>query len=70
MGTDGSLLVLVFALCAAGAQVGMVVAERHNPLLLGWVGSLAALAALWVSGHTPLGMTRSWSPELPGSVTS
>ncbi len=49
MGTDGSLLVLIFALCGAGALVGMVVAERHIPQLLAWVGSLAALAALWVS---------------------
>jgi hydrogenase-4 component B len=49
MGTDGSLLVLVVALCGAGALAGMVVAERHNPQLLAWVGSLAALAASWVS---------------------
>ncbi len=49
MGTDGSLLVLVFALCGAGALVGVVVPERHNPTFLAWAGSLAALAALWVS---------------------
>jgi hydrogenase-4 component B len=49
MGIDGSLLVLVFALCGAGALAGMVIADRHNPQLIAWVGSLAALAALWVS---------------------
>jgi hydrogenase-4 component B len=49
MGAHGSLLVLVFALCGAGALAGIVVAERHIPTFLAWVGSLAALVALWVS---------------------
>jgi hydrogenase-4 component B len=49
MGADGSLLVLVFALCVAGAFAGTVVPERRIPALLAWVGSLAALAGLWVS---------------------
>ena len=49
MSTDGSLLVLVFALCGAGALAGIVVPERRIPMLLAWVGSLAALATLWVS---------------------
>jgi formate hydrogenlyase subunit 3/multisubunit Na+/H+ antiporter MnhD subunit len=49
MGADGLLLVLVFALCGAGALAGIVVPERRTPALLAWVGSLAALAALWVS---------------------
>ncbi len=49
MGTDGSLLVLVLALCGAGALVGTIVPDRHNPALLAWSGSLAALAALWAS---------------------
>ena len=40
MGTDSSLLVLVFALCGTGALVGIIVPERHNPRLLAWVGSL------------------------------
>ncbi|HUX74257.1 MAG TPA: proton-conducting transporter membrane subunit [Steroidobacteraceae bacterium] len=49
MGADGSLLVLLFGLCAAGALAGAAVPERRMPALLAWVGSLAALAALWVS---------------------
>jgi hypothetical protein len=49
MGADGSLLVLSFALCGGGALAGIVVPERRNPALLAWAGSLAALAALWVS---------------------
>jgi len=49
MGADGSLLVLFFALCGAGALLGTIVPERRNPTLLAWVGSLAALVALWVS---------------------
>ena len=44
------MLALVFALCAAGALAGFIVPERRNPLLLAWVGSLAALGVLWVSG--------------------
>jgi hypothetical protein len=51
MGADGSLLVLVFALCGAGALAGIVVPERRDPALLAWAGSLAALAALWVSAE-------------------
>ena len=49
MSADGLLLVLVFALCGVGALAGIIVPERRNPALLAWVGSLAALAALWVS---------------------
>jgi hydrogenase-4 component B len=49
MTTDGSLLVLIFALCGVGALVGLVVPERRIPAFLAWVGSLAALAMLWVS---------------------
>jgi hydrogenase-4 component B len=49
MGADGSLLVLVFALCGAGALAGIVVSERRIPTFLAWVGSLAASVALWVS---------------------
>ena len=50
MSADGLLLALVFALCGAGALAGFIVPERRNPALLAWVGSLAALGALWVSG--------------------
>ena len=49
MATDGSLLALVFALCGAGALAGFAVPERLIPAFLAWVGSLAALAMLWVS---------------------
>ncbi len=49
MGTDGSLLALVFALCGAGALAGLVLPERRIPAFLAWVGSFAALAMLWVS---------------------
>lgn len=48
MSADGLLLASVFALCSAGALAGFLVSERRNPLLLAWVGSLAALALLWV----------------------
>ena len=51
MSTDGLLLALVFALCAAGALAGFAVPDRRNPVLLAWLGSLAALGALWVSGN-------------------
>jgi hydrogenase-4 component B len=49
MNADGSVLGLVFALCAGGALVAWIVPERRNPALLAWVGSLAALGVLWVS---------------------
>jgi hydrogenase-4 component B len=48
MSADGVLLVLVFALCGAGALTGFTVPDRGNPALLAWTGSLAALGALWV----------------------
>jgi hydrogenase-4 component B len=51
MSADGLLLALVFGLCGAGALAGFIVPERRNPVLLAWVGSLAALAVLWVSGN-------------------
>jgi hydrogenase-4 component B len=51
MDADGLLLALVFALCGAGALAGFVVPDRRNPALLAWVGALAALALLWVSGN-------------------
>ena len=51
MSADGLLLTLVFALCFAGALAGIVVPDRRNPALLAWVGSLAAMLTLWVSGN-------------------
>jgi len=51
MSVDGLLLELIFALCAVGALLGIFVPDRHNPALLAWIGSLAALLTLWVSGN-------------------
>jgi len=50
MGTVGLALALVFALCGAGAVLGMIIPDRRNPAWLAWTGSLAALSALWASG--------------------
>ena len=50
MGAVGLALTLVFALCAAGAVVGIIIPDRRNPAWLAWTGSLAALSALWASG--------------------
>ena len=44
------MLVLVFVLCGAGALLGTIIPDRRNPALLAWVGSLASLLTLWVSG--------------------
>jgi hydrogenase-4 component B len=51
MNTDGLLLELMFALCGAGALLGIIIPDRRNPALLAWVGSLASLLTLWVSGN-------------------
>jgi len=51
MSADGLMLVLVFVLCAAGALLGTIIPDRRNPALLAWVGSLASLLTLWVSGN-------------------
>jgi len=51
MSADGWMLASIFALCAAGALLGIVVPDRRNPALLAGAGSLASLLALWVSGH-------------------
>ncbi|MGC1725234.1 MAG: proton-conducting transporter membrane subunit, partial [Candidatus Acidiferrales bacterium] len=50
MSAVGLTLTLVFALCGAGAVLGMIIPERRNPVLVGWVGSLAALSALCAGG--------------------
>jgi hydrogenase-4 component B len=50
MGTETVILVVV-ALCAAGALLGLVVPDRRNPALLAWAGSLASLLALVGSGY-------------------
>ena len=51
MNANGFLLSSIFALCGAGALVGIVVSGRRNPTLLAWFGSFAALLTLWVSGR-------------------
>ena len=51
MDADAVLLATVFALCAAGAIAVLVVPERRIPAILAWLGSLAALLALWVGAH-------------------
>src|ERR1700739_1630995 len=51
MSADGLMLVLVFVLCSVGALLGTIISERRNPALLAWVGSLASLLTLWVSGN-------------------
>jgi hydrogenase-4 component B len=50
MSADGLMLISVFGLCLAGALLGTVISDRHRPLLLAWVGSMASLVILWVSG--------------------
>ena len=47
-----TLPAFVFALCAVGALAGFVVPEQRAPLLLVWVGSLAAL--VWVGSLAAL----------------
>ncbi len=51
MSMVGLPLTLIFALCGAGALLGFMIPERRNPALLAWVGSLAALLALWTAGY-------------------
>jgi hydrogenase-4 component B len=51
MSIDGLLLELIFALCVLGAVAGIFISERRNPALLAWIGSLASLLTLWVSGN-------------------
>jgi len=51
MSFDGLLLALIFALCVAGALLGIFIPQRRNPVVLAWFGSLASLLTLWVSGH-------------------
>jgi len=54
MSADGLLLAAVFVLCGAGALAVVVTSERRSPLLLAWVGSLAALALGWMSADVLL----------------
>jgi hydrogenase-4 component B len=45
----GLAIALVFVFCSVGAAIGLVLPEKRIPLLLGWIGSLAALAVLCAS---------------------
>jgi len=51
MGANGLLLELIFALCAAGALLGIFVPDRRNPALLAWVGSFTSLLTFWISSN-------------------
>jgi hydrogenase-4 component B len=46
-----TLIFIIFALCGGGALLGFIIPDRRNPALLAWVGSLASLLTLWVSGR-------------------
>jgi hydrogenase-4 component B len=50
MSLDGILITLVFALCGAGALVGVVLPDRRNSFLLAWIGSAASLLTMLFSG--------------------
>jgi hydrogenase-4 component B len=43
-------LIVCFALCGSGVLLGVVIPEHRIPVLLAWIGSLAAAAALWGAG--------------------
>ncbi len=45
----GALLVIVLALCVAGAIVPLTVAERLTPSIVGWLGAIASVLLLWFS---------------------
>jgi len=51
MSFDGLLLELIFALCGTGALLGVFIPKQGGPAFLAWVGSLASLLTLWVSGN-------------------
>lgn len=47
----GRLLVLILVLCGAGAALSLFAGRRRRPAIVGWLGSVAALALLWFSGN-------------------
>jgi len=51
MNSVGLVLSLLFAVCAVGIVLGILVPERRIPALLAWAGSIAALLALYASGN-------------------
>ncbi len=57
------LLTLFFALCGVGVLLAILLPARRDPPMLAWIGSLAALAALWASGSV-LWSGRAFHAEL------
>jgi len=51
MNSVGLVLSLLFAVCAVGIVLGILVPERRIPALLAWAGSIAALLALYALGN-------------------
>ena len=62
MSVTGLLFVVFFALCGCGIAVAALGSERRQPVLLGWVGSAAALTLLLASAS-------AWTAEAPLRVT-
>ncbi len=50
MNPDGLILSLVFAVCAAGIILGILVPEKRIPSILAWAGSITAVLELYVAG--------------------
>jgi len=50
MNPVGLALSLLFAVCAAGIIVGILVPEKRVPAILAWAGSIAAVLVLYASG--------------------
>jgi hydrogenase-4 component B len=50
MSFDGTLLGLIFAFCATGAFLGILIPQRRTPELLAWFGSASSVLCLWASG--------------------
>ncbi len=51
MNSVGLVLSLLFAVCAAGIVLGILLPEKHVPAVLAWSGSIAALLALYAAGY-------------------
>ena len=70
--TIGPALLLLFALCVAGASLGIVMEDHRVPALLAWSGSLAACAALWAAGAVLTGSgefrTELWTIRSIGTI--
>ncbi|MGB9475752.1 MAG: hypothetical protein WCE87_11865, partial [Candidatus Udaeobacter sp.] len=52
MNAEGLALAFSFALCGAGALLGIIIPNRWNPALLASTGSLASLPISWVAAST------------------